>query len=174
MITPYHLQSLLTLTDYNLGTCVQEAVSSTSRNCREQRTGTYPFFLYPSLGPMHVPVHVHKSECGSENKTNVHMPIPPPPPPPPHPTHTPYTRMPTQRTIKLGMYLSLFINPILALVSMCFSFVRNSPAVSTLALVFFYPIGIASFIVRIIFYIKHSMCTCTVNNHVFLRDVMLR
>ena len=124
-----------------------------------------PSFLpNPSCGPMHITVLVHESKGGSEKKTTCHMPIPPPPPPP-HPTHThTHTHTHTQRTIKLGMYLSLFINPILALVSMCFSFVRNISAVSTLTLVFFYPIGTASFIVRIIFYIKHSMCTCTINN----------
>jgi len=54
------------------------------------------------------------------------------------------------------MYLSLLINPILAAIAMACSLLRDTPPFSTLSMVFFYPIGIASFVVRFIFFIKHS------------------
>ena len=121
------------------------------------------FFLTPHVDPCTLQYLYMNPKVDLKRRLHVTCPFLLPPHPPIQHTHT-HTHTHTQRTIKLGMYLSLFINPILALVSMCFSFVRNISAVSTLTLVFFYPIGTASFIVRIIFYIKHSMCTCTINN----------
>lgn len=65
----------------------------------------------------------------------------------------------TQRHVKTGFYISLLVNPLLALLALSLSVVDNSRS-NNVSLVFFYAIGSASALVRLGFYLYHCECVC--------------